>query len=77
MGKTLILTDHSLHGFSGIVNIILNKHIKMVMSSLDACICVSHTAKENLALIAAIDPNIIYVIPNAVDTHKFKPKPIK
>jgi phosphatidylinositol glycan class A protein len=34
---------------------------------------VSHVNKDNLSLRAAVDPSIIYVIPNAVDTTRFKP----
>jgi phosphatidylinositol glycan class A protein len=47
--------------------------LKWALSDVDACICVSHINKDNLSLRAAIDPNIIYVIPNAVDTTRFQP----
>ena len=51
----------------------INKAIKFTLDEVDACICVSHTNKENLCLRGAISPNKIYVIPNAVDTTKFTP----
>lgn len=43
------------------------------MLEVDACISVSHINKENLALRAAINPSNIYVIPNAVDSTRFRP----
>lgn len=73
LGKKLVFTDHSLFGFSDAASININKVLKWVIADVDACICVSHINKDNLTLRAAIDPSIIYVIPNAVDTTRFQP----
>ena len=73
LGKKVVFTDHSLFGFSDAASININKVLKWVIADVDACICVSHINKDNLSLRAAIDPNIIYVIPNAVDTTRFQP----
>lgn len=70
-----MFTDHSLFGFNDAGSIHINKTIKWVLSDVDACICVSHINKENLALRAAINPSNIYVIPNSVDTSRFIPNP--
>ena len=37
------------------------------------CICVSHTNRENLVLRAALRASEVSVIPNAVDTRRFRP----
>ena len=74
LGIRTVFTDHSLFGFSDAASIHINKTIKWVLSEVDAAICVSHINKENLALRAAINPRLIYVIPNAVDASKFTPR---
>lgn len=71
----VVFTDHSLFGFADSGSIHINKTLKFVLTDIDAAICVSHTNKENLALRAAISPETIYVIPNAVDTTRFTPNP--
>jgi phosphatidylinositol glycan class A protein len=73
LGKKLVFTDHSLFGFNDAASININKVLKWSIADVDACICVSHINKDNLVLRAAIDPSIIYVIPNAVDTTRFQP----
>ena len=75
LGKRIVYTDHSLFGFADAASIHINKTLKWILTDVDACVCVSHTNKENLALRAAIDPQIIWVIPNAVDTTRFTPNP--
>lgn len=75
LGLSTVFTDHSLFGFADAGSIHINKAMKFILTDVDAAICVSHTNKENLALRAAIDPSMIYVIPNSVDTTKFKPNP--
>jgi phosphatidylinositol glycan class A protein len=42
---------------------------------MDAAICVSNICKENLIQRAAVNPNDIHVIGNAVNTTKFTPDP--
>jgi phosphatidylinositol glycan class A protein len=71
----LIYTDHSLFGFADAGAIHINKTLKWLLTDIDACITVSHTGKENLTLRGAISPHNVYVIPNAVDSTKFKPDP--
>ena len=75
LGKKVVFTDHSLFGFGDAASIHINKVLKWSISNVDACICVSHVNKDNLSLRAAVDPSIIYVIPNAVDTTRFTPCP--
>lgn len=75
LGVRTVFTDHSLFGFSDAACIHINKVLKFILTDVDAAICVSHTNKENLTLRAAMDPSMIYVIPNSVDTSKFTPNP--
>jgi len=77
MGYKSVYTDHSLFGFSDAACIHINKVLKFFLSDIDACISVSHASRENLSLRASLNPNIISVIPNAVDTSRFKPDPSK
>ncbi|GIY07826.1 n-acetylglucosaminyl-phosphatidylinositol biosynthetic protein [Caerostris darwini] len=73
MGLKTVFTDHSLFGFADASAIITNKLLQMCLSVCNHVICVSHTGKENTALRANVHPNVISVIPNAVDTVIFKP----
>lgn len=50
---------------------------KCAFVGLDHAISVSHSSKENLTLKGNLNPEIISVIPNAVDTSKFYPDPSK
>lgn len=75
MGLKAVYTDHSLFGFANTAAINLNKLMKFTLSDIDHVICVSHCSKENLVLRAYLDPTIVSVIPNAVDTTKFTPNP--
>jgi phosphatidylinositol N-acetylglucosaminyltransferase subunit A len=56
LGRKVVFTDHSLFGFGDAGSIHINKTLKWVLTDIDACICVSHINKENLALRAAINP---------------------
>lgn len=73
MGLKTIFTDHSLFGFADASAIITNKLLQMSLATCNHVICVSHTGKENTALRANVQPSLISVIPNAVDTAIFKP----
>lgn len=73
MGLKAVFTDHSLFGFADASAIITNKLLQMTLSICNHVVCVSHTGKENTALRANVRPDIISVIPNAVDTVIFKP----
>ncbi|GFS30087.1 phosphatidylinositol N-acetylglucosaminyltransferase subunit A [Trichonephila inaurata madagascariensis] len=80
MGLKAVFTDHSLFGFADASAIITNKLLQMTLSICNHVVCVSHTGKENTALRANVRPDVISVIPNAVDTVIFKPdlnKPIQ
>ena len=77
MGMTTVYTDHSLFGFGDAACIHINKVLKAMLSDIHQAICVSHTNKENLILRAAIRPEDVYVIPNAVDVSRFTPDPTK
>ncbi|KAF4678222.1 hypothetical protein FOL47_003284 [Perkinsus chesapeaki] len=75
MGYKTVYTDHSLFGFGDASCIAINKVLKVFLTDVHHCICVSHTNKENLILRAAIRPDDVSVIPNAVDASRFTPNP--
>lgn len=77
LGLKSVYTDHSLFGFDDIASLILNRVLKITLSTADAIICVSHTCRDNLIVRAAIDPSVVHAIPNAVDPSKFTPDPTK
>lgn len=73
MGLATIFTDHSLFGFSDASSILTNKLLKGTLANVNSVICVSHTSKENTVLRAAIQPERVFVIPNAVVAEQFQP----
>ncbi len=75
MGLPTVFTDHSLFGFADTSSILTNKVLKFSLSGVDNIICVSHTSKENTVLRAAIPPERVFVIPNAVLSEQFTPDP--
>ncbi|PKY40038.1 UDP-Glycosyltransferase/glycogen phosphorylase [Rhizophagus irregularis] len=75
MGMKACFTDHSLFGFADASSILTNKLLKFTLSDIDHVICVSHTSKENTVLRAALNPQMVSVIPNAVVASQFKPDP--
>jgi phosphatidylinositol N-acetylglucosaminyltransferase subunit A len=71
-----IFTDHSLFGFADASSILTNKILEYTITNCDNIICVSHTSRENTVLRAHIyNPEMVSVIPNAVDSSMFIPKP--
>nr|CAG4651779.1 EOG090X0515 [Triops cancriformis] len=75
MGLRSVFTDHSLFGFADTSAIITNKFLQISLANCNHCICVSHTGKENTVLRANVQPSLVSVIPNAVDTNVFRPDP--
>ncbi|KAJ2615315.1 Phosphatidylinositol N-acetylglucosaminyltransferase GPI3 subunit, partial [Coemansia sp. RSA 1365] len=75
MGLKAVFTDHSLLGFADASGILLNKLLKFTLSDVHHAICVSHTSKENTVLRAALDPQQVSVIPNAIIAEQFRPDP--
>ncbi|KAJ2157533.1 Phosphatidylinositol N-acetylglucosaminyltransferase GPI3 subunit [Coemansia sp. RSA 552] len=75
MGLKTVFTDHSLLGFADMSGILLNKLLKFTLSDVHHAICVSHTSKENTVLRAALDPQQVSVIPNAIIAEQFQPDP--
>ncbi|TPX45176.1 phosphatidylinositol N-acetylglucosaminyltransferase [Synchytrium endobioticum] len=73
MNIRTVFTDHSLFGFSDVSAILTNKLLKFALSDCNAVICVSNTSKENTTLRACLDPNTVYVIPNAIVSCDFQP----
>ena len=71
----VVFTDHSLFGFADPASILTNKLLKCMLANVHACICVSHTSRENTVLRACLPPARVSVIPNAVDTREFQPQP--
>ncbi|ORX63433.1 UDP-Glycosyltransferase/glycogen phosphorylase [Linderina pennispora] len=49
--------------------------LKFTLSDIHHAICVSHTSKENTVLRAALDPQQVSVIPNAIIAEQFEPDP--
>nr|CEL65898.1 TPA: phosphatidylinositolglycan class A protein,putative [Neospora caninum Liverpool] len=77
LGMHVVYTDHSLFGFADMACIHLNKVLRFALHDLDACICVSHTHRENFVLRAGVPPSRVYVINNAVDASTLVPDPSK
>ncbi len=74
MGLPCVFTDHSLFGFADTSSILTNKLLQFTLSDIDRVICVSHTSRENTVLRAALQPQIVSVIPNALISEHFLPK---
>ncbi|XP_063299558.1 phosphatidylinositol N-acetylglucosaminyltransferase subunit A [Pelobates fuscus] len=77
MGLHTVFTDHSLFGFADVSSVLTNKLLTVSLCDTTHIICVSYTSKENTVLRAALDPEIVSVIPNAVDPTDFTPDPLK
>jgi phosphatidylinositol glycan class A protein len=77
MGLKTVFTDHSLFGFADAGSILTNKLLKFTLSDVSHVICVSHTCKENTVLRAALNPQKVSVIPNAVVSEDFLPDPTR
>lgn len=73
MGLRTLFTDHSLFGFADASSIITNKFLQFSLADIYHVICVSHTSKENTVLRASMKPEMVSVIPNAVDANVFAP----
>jgi len=73
LGKNVVLSEHSLYGFSFLDEASLNKVIRTFFVDADETISVSHVATENLILRGMINPKNAFTIPNAIDNTKFKP----
>ncbi|MBW0489731.1 hypothetical protein O181_029446 [Austropuccinia psidii MF-1] len=74
-GVATVFTDHSLFGLGGggWGEVTGNKMLKGILSDVEGVICVSHTGKENTVLRAMLNPDIVYVIPNAIVADSFQP----
>ena len=77
MNLKTVFTDHSLFSFDDAACFHVNKILKSYLSSVDHCVSVSHTSKENLCMRASLKANSVSVIPNAVDCSRFLPDPSK
>ncbi|XP_053295486.1 phosphatidylinositol N-acetylglucosaminyltransferase subunit A isoform X1 [Pleuronectes platessa] len=75
MGLNTVFTDHSLFGFADISSVLTNKLLTVTLCDTNHIVCVSYTSKENTVLRAALNPEIVSVIPNAVDPLDFTPDP--
>ena len=73
LGVNIVLSEHSLYGFSYLDESSLNKVIRTFFVDVDETISVSHVATENLILRGMINPRITHTIPNGIDNTKFKP----
>ena len=77
MGLQTVFTDHSLFGFADVSSVLTNKLLTVSLCDTNHIICVSYTSKENTVLRAALNPEIVSVIPNAVDPTDFTPDPVR
>lgn len=75
MGYHVVYTEHSNFGFADAAEIQLNRLCRLVLSQADTVITVSHNSKENVSLRCHLDPDIVFVIPNAFDATQFQPNP--
>ncbi|XP_070694791.1 phosphatidylinositol N-acetylglucosaminyltransferase subunit A isoform X2 [Pempheris klunzingeri] len=75
MGLNTVFTDHSLFGFADVSSVLTNKLLTVSLCDTNHIVCVSYTSKENTVLRAALNPEIVSVIPNAVDPTDFTPDP--
>uniref|UniRef100_A0A3B4ABC4 phosphatidylinositol N-acetylglucosaminyltransferase n=1 Tax=Periophthalmus magnuspinnatus TaxID=409849 RepID=A0A3B4ABC4_9GOBI len=75
LGLNTVFTDHSLFGFADISSVLTNKLLTISLCDTNHIVCVSYTSKENTVLRAALNPEIVSVIPNAVDSADFTPDP--
>lgn len=74
-GIKTVFTDHSLFGFADTSSILTNKLLKFALCDVDHVVCVSHTGRENTVLRAALRPEDVSTIPNAVVARQFLPDP--
>ncbi|WFD18524.1 phosphatidylinositol N-acetylglucosaminyltransferase [Malassezia caprae] len=77
LGLKTVFTDHSLFGFADVGSILTNKLLRFALSDVDHVVCVSHTGRENTVLRAALDPQDVSTIPNAVDARHLYPAPAR
>ena len=47
---------------------------RWTLAEIQAVVCVSHVSKENSVLRSGVRPELVYVIPNAVDAEQFAPR---
>ncbi|XP_062391269.1 phosphatidylinositol N-acetylglucosaminyltransferase subunit A [Sardina pilchardus] len=77
MGLNTVFTDHSLFGFADVSSVLTNKLLTVTLCDTSHVVCVSYTSKENTVLRAALPPERVSVIPNAVDPEQFTPEPAR
>ena len=70
-----MFTDHSLFGFADVSSVLTNKLLTVTLCDTNHTVCVSYTSKENTVLRAGLNPEIVSVIPNAVEPTDFTPDP--
>ncbi|XP_059835734.1 phosphatidylinositol N-acetylglucosaminyltransferase subunit A [Hypanus sabinus] len=75
LGLRTVFTDHSLFGFADLSSVLTNKLLTVSLCDTNHVVCVSYTSKENTVLRAALSPDCVSVIPNAVDPTDFVPDP--
>uniref|UniRef100_A0A8C6U7F6 Phosphatidylinositol N-acetylglucosaminyltransferase subunit A n=1 Tax=Neogobius melanostomus TaxID=47308 RepID=A0A8C6U7F6_9GOBI len=75
LGLNTVFTDHSLFGFADVSSVLTNKLLTISLCDTNHIVCVSYTSKENTVLRAALNPEIVSVIPNAVASTEFTPDP--
>ncbi|XP_069762860.1 phosphatidylinositol N-acetylglucosaminyltransferase subunit A-like [Narcine bancroftii] len=73
LGLRTVFTDHSLFGFADLSSVLTNKLLTLSLCHTNHVVCVSYTSKENTVLRAALSPDGVSVIPNAVDPTDFIP----
>jgi len=75
LGLRTCFTSHSLFNLYDNGSVHLNKVLRLTLCSVDHCVAVSFTCKENICVRCDLDPDSVSVIPNAVDASYFTPEP--
>ena len=72
-----VVTQHSLFDFNDVGSVELNRLYRFCNRMVSHSICVSNTVRENAILSSFLNPGDCSVIPNALDSTFYHPRPVK
>ena len=75
LGCAVVHTEHSSFALDGVASRVLNRLQRAAMCQADAVTAVSQASRANLCARCGLIPARVHVIPNAVDTAVFTPRP--
>jgi phosphatidylinositol glycan class A protein len=75
MVNVIIISEHSIRLLLYQPQRMWLQVLQFTLADVHQAICVSHTSKENTVLRSGLNPEKVFVIPNAVDTAMFRPDP--